>query len=110
MESEMDFDYKVEVTPDTEIALAKWIEYLVEVKQSIQAADNVLTDYDETLERLSTVAASLKLCENDKLAARGLRKIHFEEHRYILLYYLDGDKAVVTNMFHELEDYEEKIK
>ena len=110
MESEMAFAYKTEVTPDTEIALARCIEYLVEVKQSLQAADNVLTDYDETLARLSRVAGSLKPCENERLAERGLRRINFKEHRYFLLYYLDDDQAVVTNMFHELEDYEGKIK
>ena len=32
------------------------------------------------------------------------------EYRCFLLYYIDGNRAIVTNMFHELEDYEEKIK
>ena len=35
-------------------------------------------------------------------------RINFEKHRYFLLYYLDDNKAIVTNLFHELEDYEEK--
>ena len=69
-----------------------------------------MDDYDETIVRLGRVAGSLKPCDNKKLAARGLRRINFKNHRYFFLYYLENDTAVVTNMFHELEDYENKLK
>lgn len=110
MKSDMTFDYEVLVTPDAEVSLAECIAYLVEKKKSLQAAKNVLSDYDETIKRLSTIAGSIKLCESEKLAARELRRINFKEHRYFLLYFLDENRVIVTNMFHELEDYEGKIK
>ena len=42
-------DYKVVVTKDAEDDLERFIKYLVIEKKSIQAAENVLSDYDETI-------------------------------------------------------------
>ena len=56
-------DYKVVVTRDAEEDLESFIKYLVFEKESMQAAENVLNDYDATIESLKHVAGSLKLCE-----------------------------------------------
>lgn len=80
------------------------------MKQSLQAAQNVMDDYHETYSELSIVAASLKLCDNEELTKRGLRRINFRHHNYFILYKLEENIAYITNIFHGSEDYENKLK
>ena len=35
--------------------------------------------------------------------------LNFLSHDYFLLYRIEGDTAIVDNIFHELQDYENKI-
>ena len=103
-------NYKVVITTDAEEDLDRFIRYLLFEKQNSQAASNVLNDFEETVHTLSNVAGSLKLCDNPRLNALGYRKIHFLSHRYFLLYRLEGNQAIVDNVFHELQDYENKVR
>jgi len=102
-------DYKVVVTKEAEADLEKFIEYLVLVKENRQAAQNVLDDYDVTVESLRHVAGSLKLCNNPKLRQLGYRRMNFLNHRYFMLYRLEEDVVFVDKIFHELQDYENKM-
>ena len=54
-------DYKVVVTRDAEEDFERFINYLLYEKKSFQAANNLLNDYDTTIESLRHVAGSLKL-------------------------------------------------
>ena len=78
-------------------------------KGNIQAAQNVLDDYDATVESLKRVAGSLKLCDNPKLRQLEYRRINFLNHRYFMMYRIIDDKVFVDNIFHELQDYENKM-
>ncbi|MCI9574071.1 MAG: type II toxin-antitoxin system RelE/ParE family toxin [Lachnospiraceae bacterium] len=102
-------DYKVVVTRDAEEDLERFIKYLVIEKGNMQAAENVLNDYDATIESLRHVAGSLKLCDSLRLKRLGYRRIHFLNQRYFMLYRIVDDVVFVDNIFHELQDYENKI-
>ena len=69
--------YKVVVTRDAEEDLERFIKYLIIEKKSMQAAGNVLNDYDATIEILKHVAGSLKLCDNPRLRQLGYGRITF---------------------------------
>ena len=101
-------DYKVMITSDAEADLDGFIRYLL-FEKSDQAASNVLNDFEATKISLSRVAGSLKLCDNPRLRELGYRRINFLSHSYFMLYRVEGDTAVVDNIFHELQDYENKI-
>ena len=101
--------YKVVVTRDAEEDLENFIKYLITEKKNMQAAENVLNDFDTTIESLKHVAGSLKLCENPKLRQLGYRRINFLNHRYFMLYRIVDQVVFVDNIFHELQDYENKI-
>ena len=101
--------YKVVLMKDAEEDLDRFIAYLLFEKKSEQAARNLLNDFDATKTSLSNVAASLKLCDNPKLRALGYRRIHFLSHRYFMLYRIEKDTVYVDNIFHELQDYENKM-
>ena len=102
-------DYKVVVTKDAEEDLERFVQYLILGKENIQAAKNVLDDYDATIESLKHVAGSLKLCDNPKLRQMEYRRINFLNHRYFMLYRIVEDVVFVDNIFRELQDYEKNM-
>lgn len=102
-------DYKVVVTMDAEEDLERFINYLVIEKEGMQAAENVLNDFDATIESLKHVAGSLKLCDNLRLCQLEYRRINFLNHKYFMLYRIVDNVVFVDNIFHELQDYENKI-
>lgn len=102
-------DYKVVVTRDAEEDLERFVKYLIIEKESMQAAENVLNDYDATTESLKHVAGSLKLCDNPRLRQFEYRRINFLYHRYCMLYRIVDHVVFVDNIFHELQDYKNKM-
>ncbi len=103
-------DYKIRVTTDAQEDLDKFIRYLLFEKQNEQAAKNVLDDFDATIDKLQSVAGSLELCKNSRLRNLGYHRINFLKHRYFMLYRIVNDEVFVDNIFHELQDYENRIK
>ena len=55
------------------------------------------------------MAESLKLCENPRLQMFGYRRINFLSHRYFMLYRIEEDIVFIDNIFHELQDYENRM-
>lgn len=51
----------------------------------------------------------MKLCDNLRLRKLGYRRINFERHRYFMLYRIEGERIIVDNIFHELQDFEGKM-
>lgn len=102
-------EYKVIVSEDAERELEEFVGYLLFEKKNEQAAANLLDDFKATVLSLSKVAESLKLCENTKLRAQGYRRINFRSHRYFMLYRVKENKVFVDDIFHELQDYENKM-
>lgn len=101
--------YKVVVTSDAENDLDQFIQYLLFKKKNFQAAQNVLNDFEATKKSLVQVAESLKLCENPRLQMFGYRRINFLSHRYFMLYRIEEDIVFIDNIFHELQDYENRM-
>ena len=93
------------VTDDAKADLDEFVTYLLFVKKSEQAANNLLDDFLDAVGELEDVAGSLKLDDDEDLAALGYHRIHLKKHRYYLLYRLEGQTATVDNMFHDLQDY-----
>lgn len=102
-------DYKVVLMESAEEDLDRFIHYLLFEKQSEQAARNLLNDFEATTKSLANVAGSLKLCDNPKLKVLGYRRINFLSHRYFMLYRIEGNIVFVDSIFHELQDYENKM-
>ena len=102
-------DYKIVVTKDAEEDLDSYIKYILYEKESIQAARNVLDDFETTKESLKHVAGRLKFCDNPRLKQLGYRRINFLNHRYFMLYRIVENVVFIDNIFHDLQDYENKI-
>lgn len=102
-------EYRVVITSDAQEDLDKFIKYLLFEKQNEQAARSLLNDFEATTQKLSQVAGSLKLCDNPNLRALEYRRINFLTHRYFMLYRIKDQTVFVDDIFHELQDYENKI-
>jgi plasmid stabilization system protein ParE len=98
--------YKVIVMPPAKRRLEQYVRYTLEELNNRQAAKAILDDAKETKARLSYLAATLKICDNPTLARYGYRKINFLNHRFFMIYRIDGDTVIVDGMFHEMQDYE----
>ena len=55
------------------------------------------------------MAGSLKLCDNPKLRQLEYRRINFLNHRYFMLYRIEDDVLIVDSIFHDLQDYENRM-
>ena len=102
-------DYKVAVTAEAEEDLNQFIQYLLFAKKNKQAAKNVLDDFEDTVRMLKDVAGSLKICDNPRLQSLGYHRINFQKHRYFMLYRIENDVVYVDDIFHELQDYENRM-
>ena len=102
-------DYKVVLSRGAEEDLDGFVVYLLFEKKSEQTARNLLNDFEATKTSLSNVAGSLKFCDNPKLRELGYHRINFLSHRYFMLYRIENDTVYVDNIFHELQDYENKM-
>lgn len=102
-------DYKINLMQSAEEDLDHFVAYLLFEKKSEQAAMNLMEDFEITKESLSHVAGSLRLCENPRLKELGYRRINFLSHRYFMLYRVEGNMVFIDSIFHELQDYENKM-
>ena len=102
-------DYKVMISEDAEKDLDNFVRYLLFEKENEQAARNLLEDFELTKQNLSHVAGSLKDCTNPRMKEEGYKRINFATHRYFMLYRIEGDKAIIDNIFHQLQDYENRL-
>ena len=102
--------YEVIITIDAETDLDNILNYLLFDKRNSQAASDVLKDFEVIVNRLSYIAGSIALCSNEKLKKHGYRRIGLNHHRYFLLYRIEDNKVFIDKVFHELQDYENKIK
>lgn len=102
-------DYKVVVSQDAKDDLERYVSYLAMEKCSIQAATNLLDDYDKTIDELALIAGSLKYCDNKRLRDRGYKRINFLKHRYFMLFRVEDETVYVDRIYHFLQDYENKL-
>ena len=69
----------------------------------------MLDDFEDTVELLKHVAGSMKTCDNPRLQSLGYHRINFQKHRYFMLYRIEDDVVYVDDIFHELQDYENRM-
>lgn len=97
--------YKVIITPPAKHQLEMYIAYTLSEFKDLQAARSIRDDAMKTKKRLSNIAGSLALCDNEVLARNGYHRILFAKHNFFMVYRIDNDTVIVDAMYHELQDY-----
>ena len=101
--------YKVVATPEVKEDLKRYAGYLKNVKKNPIAAKSVVADFTATKKELSLVAGNVQEANSDILRALGLKRLNFQKHDYFLLFKINNGMAIITNLFHASEDYENKL-
>ena len=101
---------KVIITNRAQSQLEDYTAYILLIKENPEAANAVLEDALATRDELLKVADSLRLCDDEDLAALGYRRISFRKHDYFFLYRVIGDIAYVEAVYHELQYFEKHFK
>lgn len=103
-------EYEVILTTQAKVQFREMIDYLVYKIENPQAAANVVSDFEQTITRLSRVAGSVKLCDDEILRAKGYRTIPFRQHRYLIVYRISGNTVYAEGIYHTLQDYENILR
>ncbi|MBR5109985.1 MAG: type II toxin-antitoxin system RelE/ParE family toxin [Clostridia bacterium] len=102
--------YKLAMTVEAKADLKNILSFLQKTFHNQQAVRNIWEDFRETKKTLARSAGSLPEPESERLRERGLKRINFLRHSYFILYIIENETAVIVNIFHMLEDYENKLK
>lgn len=102
--------YKIVITDKARKEFEKSIEYLIFEKNSDQAASSLIEDFENTKSYLKEFANSFKTIDNPELKKYFYRRINFRFHRYFIVYQIEKDLVIIEGIFHELQDYENKLK
>ena len=97
------------ISPKALAQLNDYIDYIQYTLLNPQAAKSVWEDALGTTERLESIAGSLRYCANSKLRKLGYKPIFFQHHDYVMLFRIEGNKAFVDAIFHQLQDYEKNF-
>lgn len=103
-------EYEIFLTTQAKLHFRQITDYLLYKLENKQAATSVIEDFDKTIDRLSHIAGSLKLCNNIILQSQGYRTIHFQHHRYLMIYRIEESVVYVEGIYHDLQDYENIFK
>ena len=102
--------FRVVANEHAKADLKKYAEYIRLELKNPQAAKSLIEDFRETKQTLERIADSLQEPFGEELRKRKLKRLNFKKHNYFMLYKVDDDRAIITNVFHASENYEEKLK
>lgn len=102
--------FNVEVSNLASGQYDKFLKYIYHTLQNPQAADNLMKDFDDTIAILERQAGSFGYCSSKRLRKLGFHKIHFQRHKYLLVYRIKQNSVIIEGMYHELQDYENAIR
>ena len=81
--------FSVELSELAEKQYDNILSYILNVLKNPQALEDVMDDFDDTVEELEKMADT--------------------RHRYLLVYRVIGSKVIIEGIYHELLDYENSI-
>lgn len=79
------------------------VRYIAVKLANPQAASSLLDALDAAVAEVATFPEACHVSTHPSLATRGLR-VKFVR-RYVLLYSFDGESAIISRVFHSLQNY-----
>lgn len=101
--------FNVEVSNLANEQYDRFLNYIYYTLKNPQAVENLMRDFDATIAILESQADSFGYCRSERLRKLGFHKIHFQRHKYLLIYRIKQNNVIVEGMYHELQDYEHAI-
>ena len=103
-------DYKVIFTENAMEDMDSIVEYLLFHLRNKQAACHFIDSIENGKFVLSNSAESFQLCLIPRLQSKGYRRLNLDKTQYFLLYRTENSTVFVDGIYHQFQDYENKIK
>lgn len=103
-------DYKVIFTENAMEDMDSIVEYLLFHFRNKQAANHFIDSVENGKFVLSNSAESFQLCLNPRLRSKEYRRLNLDKTKYFLLYRIENSIVFIDGIYHQLQDYENKIK
>ena len=102
--------YKVIFTENALEDMDSIVEYLLFHLRNKQAACHFIDSIENGKFVLSNSAESFQLCLIPRLQSKGYRRLNLDKTQYFLLYRTENSIVFVDGIYHQFQDYENKIK
>ena len=102
--------FEVELSEHAEEQYDAILFYLAYKLKNPQAVSGVMEDFDTAIKLLERNADVYGMCNSRKLRDLGFHKLHFEKHKYLMVYRIKEHRVIVEGIYHELQDYENSIE
>ena len=103
-------DYKVIFTENAMEDMDSIVEYLLFHLRNKLAACHFIDSVENRKFVLSNSAESFQLCLIPRLQSKGYRRLNLDKTQYFLLYRTENSIVFVDGIYHQFQDYENKIK
>lgn len=101
--------YKLIVTEHAEILLDNLVYHLLFRLKNEQAAVHLLNSIDNIYNRLEDNPLQFQLCQDSYLAKKGYHEAVVPEMNYLVIFRIDDNTVYIMGVFHQLENYQEKL-
>lgn len=101
--------YRLIITEHAEELIDKLILYLMFHLKNEQAASHLLSGLEHIYSRLEVNPLQFPICKDKYLAAKEYREAIIPHMNYILIFQILDNSVIIMGVFHQLENYSEKI-
>lgn len=101
--------FEVFVTSRAEKLYREILNYVFYSLENPFAATRLTDEFEKALNKIALNATGYALAENPKLRELDIHIVHFMRNRYVILYHVEGDTAVIDGFYSSLQDYENII-
>jgi len=102
--------YKLIITERADELIEKLFLYLMQKIKNPDAAVHFLDELDKVYSRLEENPFQFHESPDDYLKSREYREAHFTGMQYHLVFRVEEKSVFIVGVFHDLENYAEKMK
>ena len=101
--------YRLVITDRAEYLLEQLIDYILYKFNNGSAAKHMLDCLEQLYNRLEDNPYQFAGCKDSFLQNKGYREAFFSDMDYVLIFRIEGNIVYVLGIFHQLENYKNKL-
>ena len=101
--------YKLIITHRAEELLDQLVNHILIKFKNEQAAAHLLNRVEQLYDRLESNPYQFADCRDPFLKSRGYKEAVLKDMNYLVIFRVDGCEVYVLGIFHQLENYQEKL-
>lgn len=101
--------YRLNITEHADELLDNLMYHLIYRLKNKQAAKHLIDNIDNIYDRLETNPFQFPECTDGYLARKGYREAVIPQMNYIIIFDVRTDVVNVVGIFHQLENYQNKL-